>query len=597
MAYLSKQSIINAINCIKKTESHVHASSFSAIQYFVALDRFYYQKENEIKKEILDSTDVDTSDISVNKLEKKRYISFIADIISLDDGCYFKTFKELYSGNKKLEGTVGSNFFAGSSVDVSLKVSDKCVDYPQQDKPLLYALNGNVYTNKEYYSNLNEYLPTVESRFALAIWLLRKDDLLSLSLDEFRNKLGQKYTKEFLDILLPLEVPVFEEVLQFFNLELAEQMAMICKNDIVGEDGEVNKLLSYFSRQIIYYGAPGTGKSSRIKKLTKEAESDERVFRTTFHPDSDYSTFVGAYKPKMNKGKIIYTFEPQAFTSAYIKAWNTDKPVFLIVEEINRGNCAQIFGDIFQLLDRENDESEYNIKADSSLADYLKDNLKDSARIPGLVRKGIEMKLPSNLYIWATMNTSDQSLFPIDSAFKRRWDWEYIKIAKGKDKETKEDLKWAVDFEYEENKEKYRCHFDWWDFVQTINNIIASATSSDDKKLGYFFCKAKENEEGNDIIDEKTFVGKVVFYLWNDVLKEEKPEKFKVYSTCGEPSFDAFYKEDEDGETVVDTLALRDFVKNIFDDEFDNKVTIEKIGQEVVSESETTTEDLVLTSE
>lgn len=207
------------------------------------------------------------------------------------------------------------------------------------------------------------------------------------------------------------------------------------------------------SRQIIYYGAPGTGKSHKIKGML-EGVSTENIIRTTFHPDSDYSTFVGAYKPTMKKhyrydGKvkakyyedddlagakkdetiidkvIEYDFVPQAFIKAYTRAYLTEENVYLVIEEINRGNCAQIFGDLFQLLDRdENGISEYKIKADADIVNYLEEELgKDNAGI-----KDGELYLPSNLYIHATMNTSDQSLFPIDSAFKRRWDWEYEPI-------------------------------------------------------------------------------------------------------------------------------------------------------------------------
>lgn len=338
------------------------------------------------------------------------------------------------------------------------------------------------------------------------------------------------------------------------------------------------------SLQAIFYGAPGTGKSQTIKSMVDDM--GKKQFRTTFHPDSDYSTFVGAYKPKMENNKIVYSYEPQAFTNAYIEAWKSKEDVYLIIEEINRGNCAQIFGDLFQLLDRKNGESEYPIKTDSALAEYLKVKF-EGMDLPESIRNGVELKLPNNLYIWATMNTSDQSLFPIDSAFKRRWDWKYVKIAKGRDKKTKQPLSWIVDFNFEDGDKKYHCSFDWWEFILRINEIIASATSSDDKKLGYFFCKPK-NEDGTEI-DAETFVGKVVFYLWNDVLKEEKPELFKVHLTKGEPSFDAFYNEDKDGETVVDTLALKDFVSNVFGDDFKEKVAINEITNKEIAENENLT--------
>lgn len=264
--------------------------------------------------------------------------------------------------------------------------------------------------------------------------------------------------------------------------------------------------------QQIFYGAPGTGKSNTIKREVDE--KGKQSFRTTFHPDSDYSTFVGCYKPVMKQStitkdgvttteeKIVYRFEPQAFTNAYVKAWNTNEDVYLIIEEINRGNCAQIFGDLFQLLDRKDDVSEYPVDADTALSKYIKEQLADSQRldIPTEVKSGKKLMLPSNLYIWATMNTSDQSLFPIDSAFKRRWEWKYIPIKEHKDK------KYTIEI----GDKKY----DWWGFLERINKVIGDTTSSEDKKLGYFFVKAE-----NAVVSDEQFVGKVLFYIWNDVFK------------------------------------------------------------------------------
>ena len=350
---------------------------------------------------------------------------------------------------------------------------------------------------------------------------------------------------------------------------------------LIPADGETDSILHKTlseSLQQIFYGAPGTGKSNTIKRVVDE--QGKICFRTTFHPDSDYSTFVGAYKPSMtsseklytseelvvklkeikntgttypchkfaskyweslkdlsaneikqilaacgfteaygvevskgvaigqeylnkrNEGKIIYTFVPQAFTQAYTAAWNTTDEVYLIIEEMNRGNCAQIFGDLFQLLDRKRGISEYPIDADADLAVYIEDSLKDSIRtdIPEEVKSGKKLMLPSNLYIWATMNTSDQSLFPIDSAFKRRWDWVYIPI-KSHDEEN-------YKIEIGENK------YDWWGFLEKINQVIDDTTSSEDKKLGYFFVKAEDK-----VVRADKFVSKVLFYLWNDVFK------------------------------------------------------------------------------
>lgn len=283
----------------------------------------------------------------------------------------------------------------------------------------------------------------------------------------------------------------------------------------------ISKKEEDYPLQQIRYGAPGTGKSHGI---------DDVVFvyphvRTTFHPDTDYATFVGAYKPTMKTNtisrngvttteeQIIYSFVPQAFLKAYVNAWKLmPKPYFLVIEEINRGNCAQIFGDLFQLLDRDDDGySKYPIEADEDIKRFLSlDKEKGFAALTDeqkkqfpdeLIWKGEKLVLPKNLHIWASMNTSDQSLFPIDAAFKRRWDWKYIPIADG-----------GKEWKIEVLGQKY----DWWEFLEEMNNIIEDATSSEDKKLGYYFVKADDD----GIISAEKFVSKVVFYLWNDVFKD-----------------------------------------------------------------------------
>lgn len=317
------------------------------------------------------------------------------------------------------------------------------------------------------------------------------------------------------------------------------------------------------SLQQIFYGAPGTGKSHIIKEQTK----GEDVIRTTFHPDTDYSTFVGTYKPTTEfapvlaiigdkavdtgreEKRISYEFVCQPFLQAYVAAWkkvaeakgSTAKKQFLVIEEINRGNCAQIFGDLFQLLDR-NDfgYSDYPIKADADMQKQLKrlfegvtitdadsiNAMYDGRDIVKEVLSGEVLLLPNNLYIWATMNTSDQSLFPIDSAFKRRWDWQYMPISDG-------GKQWAI----EVGSQKYS----WWSFIQKINDEIYDKTKSEDKKLGYYFCKPI-----NGIIKAETFVSKVLFYLWNDVFKD-----FEEDNGLFVESYDKFYTEGQNGMPLV----------------------------------------------
>lgn len=346
------------------------------------------------------------------------------------------------------------------------------------------------------------------------------DDLLI-----FKNK-GTKHT-DYEVMFLPQNNPFYPMFLALTNGD--NHSVCIVEDEVLNVDDE------FLPLQQIYYGAPGTGKSHRIKEQLKALNvPKENIFRTTFHPDSDFSTFVGAYKPTMKKqyrydGKvkakyyedddlagakkdeviidkvIQYDFVPQTFIKAYVRAYQTNNNVYLIIEEINRGNCAQIFGDLFQLLDRdENGVSEYTIKADADIRAYLEDVL-------GCDSEGIkdgELCLPSNLYIYATMNTSDQSLFPIDSAFKRRWDWEYEPI-------KYKNADWVI--EINGNR------FSWTSFQKEVNNRIFESTNSEDKMLGDFFVKPYDG-----IITEKLLLNKVLFYLWNDVCKDGDGDIFKT---------------------------------------------------------------------
>ena len=349
--------------------------------------------------------------------------------------------------------------------------------------------------------------------------------------------------------------------------------------------------------QVIYYGAPGTGKSFTIDDMT----DDKNSVRTTFHPDSDYASFVGAYKPTMEdvpisatyqtkegsygeyltktekhpgtERKIVYKYVPQAFLKAYVTAWsNLGTPYFLIIEEINRGNCAQIFGDLFQLLDRNNaGSSSYAIHADEDITQFLSsdskgfaslsDEQKDAIRAFELhkdngktqavgqdILNGKLLLLPPNLYIWATMNTSDQSLFPIDSAFKRRWNWKYMPIEYHPiDKKTQQPIDW--NFQIGDNI------YSWGQFLSKINPEIYTLTESSDKQMGYFFAKA-DNTTG--IISEEGFLNKVLFYLWTDVFKDfdVSSELFKNKKANRSFRFTDFFEDPEALGNFIDNFNL-----------------------------------------
>lgn len=420
----------------------------------------------------------------------------------------------------------------------SIKYSDKNA----------YQSTEESFSNQEFIRQARSVLGLAENScwFVYALEVYNQDELHMFAVIVDKDK-SKTYENSLIRRDNWLELIPDKEISTFFSQEASPVI--------------VNSL------QQIFYGAPGTGKSHKIKDDADVKAADEKnlVFRTTFHPDSDYSTFVGAYKPTTTKravrnvaGDIVkdtnkedvyedcitYSFIPQAFLQAYVAAWNNpDDKVFLVIEEINRGNCAQIFGDLFQLLDRDGDGvSEYPIMADKDIAKYLNGN--DEEELPVLTNKdGIKdgkLRLPKNLYIWATMNTSDQSLFPIDSAFKRRWDWVYMPIADAK-------KNYVIEIDNDQ--------YDWWSFLEAINAIIESTIHSEDKKLGYFFAKAKDGR-----ITVETFVSKVIFYLWNDVFKDNETNHKAFKDNDGElQPFRKFFNHDG----TVDTNMVIKFLQDL----------------------------------
>lgn len=415
------------------------------------------------------------------------------------------------------------------------------------------------------------------------------------------------------------------------------------------------------SKQTIFFGSPGTGKSWTVQNDILDGVKDDFIFRTTFHPDTDYSAFVGCYKPvktkvgktgrvlsaedlaaiyvrdvvptehlktghieprikfgieyceyfggslgkydinnvlelagielatgciedrvgmtyvkygvsvglkldaSKNTGTITYDFVPQVFTEAYVKAWqNPTEQIYLVIEEINRGNCAQIFGDLFQLLDRKKGVSEYPVKAETALAEYLSNVLEGDAAEG--IRDG-KLSLPANLNIIATMNTSDQSLFPIDSAFKRRWDWKYIPTTPPADKSRTMELSFKdkTTTKYGTTIDAGDYEYDWTEFLEKINEKIQNATHSDDKQLGFWFVKT---EEGAEEITISSFVSKVVFYLWNDVFKDmgakdSNPFTIKVDGKNVVMSFNSFFEMNSLGQIVENIGVLHTFLRNV----------------------------------
>ena len=447
--------------------------------------------------------------------------------------------------------------------------------------------------------------------------------LAAFGVKNFRDGNGFRQKKDLFKAYILSIIPLQSEsagFLGYFAYNLTTQPELFDRlSAIVNQDNA--EVVAASVRQIILYGAPGTGKSYKIGDTERgyglKTVDKELKFRTTFHPDYDYAQFVGSYKPiespntpilnkddlsrelrrfmaeerpnpvhkfascyfkslkrlsaeekrelfdgavipesvqntevpkaisiagfldkRNNSSSITYSFVPQVFAKAYVKAWteylkaiDQDQnaiggKVYLVIEEINRGNCAQIFGDVFQLLDRECGHSAYPIDIDSDFAKYIENELKNNTDVEdawGKYKNKIQewdssaqgeeradddfckIALPPNFNILATMNTSDQSLFPMDSAFKRRFDWEYVPINYSHEK---------ADFDVAGDGIKFK----WLAFLKKVNADIYKATESEDKQMGEFFIKPKN---GSKSIGLEEFRSKVLFYLWDSVYKDD----------------------------------------------------------------------------
>lgn len=293
-------------------------------------------------------------------------------------------------------------------------------------------------------------------------------------------------------------------------------------------------------RNLIVFGAPGTGKSNFIEKRRKyrktdvspveaeEKQDDELFFksyeRVTFYPTYSYSQFVGAYKPVMDvvdknvqdtddssaKKVITYKFVPGPFLRVLTKALkDPENNYLLVVEEINRANAAAVFGDVFQLLDRRSDDgvldneeiietgwSEYSISPSEEIRNYLIENKLENYMD--------ELRIPKNLYIWATMNSADQGVFPLDTAFKRRWEFEYRSLDDDTDNTEQDETR--VEFG--------NCSCNWGVIRKAINHLLARNRVNEDKLLSAFFVKGIEG-----VILSKRFQSKVLMYLWEDAAR------------------------------------------------------------------------------
>jgi MoxR-like ATPase len=335
----------------------------------------------------------------------------------------------------------------------------------------------------------------------------------------------------------------FKKMLSFFD----ESFTFVCDNIM-----KYNRIL---------YGAPGTGKSYILQKNARCSFDIDKIERINFYNGYTYGQFVGSYKPKpvykegtnfyhdlatytignLSEPYITYEYVPGIFLTILLQAiQNKNHNYCLIIEEINRTKVDTVFGDMFQLLDRDGTgKSEYRVKCSNEMLAYIQNSALVQADIDDIESSGIY--IPNNLYLWATMNSADQGVFPMDTAFKRRWSFEYIGLDKG---ESEMD-------EFEVEIQTLRIT--WNKFRKSINHILATNYSiSEDKLLAPFFVKPKDFDD-KKLLDKNVFINKIVMYIKEDVLRHRNEDKI-----FNENRFSKIAEKYENGENIFtpDFLAI-----------------------------------------
>lgn len=552
--YLSKNCILKALSVLFEAKPNTNGNNFSAIQYFLATD-IYWEKYKK------------PCDSSIKK-QREEFCGYVAEIVSLDDQNYLSSFKQIYEVNdkkkpKSVSQTVGSNFFTASSVKQSKNTHGKAFDYPASD-PLIYAENGSVYCKDTYYPNLKDYLQKDEEKIALVIWLLRKKrGFKDLKINEFRDLLGKTYTSLMVDTLIPEKIKEWDDIIEKFEVECVDEVAVIKKEDIVG-----TKHLLITPQ--IFYGAPGTGKTRHVQKNIYDTFDEKARVFTTFHQSYSYEDFVEGLKPILDESSkdVKYHIEKGVFyeacekaaeltgyenlieciedtkenrTNKFNTAINEDKIMLLCIDEINRGNVASIFGDLISLIEpsKRLGAGEYEM-------------------IVTLPYSKKKFGVPANLLIVGTMNTADRSIQLLDSALRRRF--EFV--------EMKPELD-TIEYEKAQN------------VLKNINNRIRCLLNKDNQ-IGHSYLVNSKSD--SDIL--KAIIYKIIplleEYFYNDI------DKVRFVLNETEKVEKPFYIEDEDAAKAYQLYSdgidepksffrLDEKIKDFLDDEEESEKYIEHL--------------------
>ncbi|MFQ2857979.1 McrB family protein [Aeromonas caviae] len=490
--------------------------------------------------------------LATNKSKnRKEFTSFVGDVVRLfndgrtEDQLYTNNFKDDYA--KKSGFGVGNNFLTTAL--------NRNGDYPSRPKEsgliviqdYAVSLHSDWKTRILNYGNFNDYAP------ALALWLCRFDEINCSTVTDCISKIKDILKKKYGDDVSNLLCEKVDK-LQEYLLDDSGSLRLVndCENDLTflcQVDSSLKQVDLYHGdfigpkgENIIYYGAPGTGKSYQIDQATAGYSANKKL-RVVFHSEYQNSDFIGGLRPSMDGDSITYRFVPGPFIKAFIMAVSEpEKPCALIIEEINRANAAAVFGDVFQLLDRnQNGASEYFVSIDEELHKYISGVLENT--VPDINWAG-SMYLPSNLSILATMNSADQGVQPMDSAFKRRWRFKYI----------------ALDFD--NCTDGYVIHagieYEWRVFAQSVNAILMSMNVEEDRLIGPWFLTMSDFNIGMDAVAGKLFV-----YLWDDVLRHLP--RSRIFN-CHGRSFGTICADYLNGNSILSEELLTLLNENVASD-------------------------------
>lgn len=553
--YFEKTFLLNLYKMLSSLYPGVDIEAQGGTQFVSELKYFF--ATDEFKKKMNRACDTQV------KSDKDLFIKCVGSMVYLsaeNSELLFFTKNFANSFGESKDYNVGSNFFSVNVVKTSMH-SSSSLRFPERHAELLSITKGKIDISPVGYENVavnKDYLGSSIKKFAiLFLWLNRYIDFVSkdsIYSDCLKN-LKDKYSDTLVDNLEWENNSVKAEIKNLIaDIELSAEQEFLKKKDFqLIEDlrkpkleASENKNFAKNHFQLIYYGVPGCGKSHKVDKIINAAINDKndrehQVVRVVFHPDYTNADFVGQIMPLVDDS-IEYRFKAGPFARILKHAYKEhSKKFFLVIEELNRGNAAAIFGDLFQLLDREKDGfSTYSINNPDissfimSENDYHNDKILPDSKDVGGDKWILDtpIRLPPNLSILATMNTSDQNVFMLDNAFQRRWKMEYIPN-KIKYDDMEDSQKNQYDLKIGETNIK------WGVFRDKINERISdskiSFSNAEDKQLGLFFVMAdSETDKAEEIpetdklekIPESDFANKVLKYLWNDIFKRNPEEIF-----------------------------------------------------------------------